>query len=94
MVEHLIITRGLLKSYNIFTVVEFFLSLSQAMEVCIDPALLSFNKTANADVDPIIAKLTSLGVSYSLQTQPIPECITWKRATVEHKVGDNLEVSY
>ncbi|KAK3724992.1 hypothetical protein QZH41_017466 [Actinostola sp. cb2023] len=62
------------------------------IEVCLDPALLSTKEARDGNVNPIIEKLTSLGVSYSLQTHPVPESITWKRAAVEHTIGEDCQI--
>lgn len=64
----------------------------QNIQVCVDPGLLSSKQGMDEDVSPILDKLTSLGVSYNVQSHLISDSITWKRATVMHFVGEDLQV--
>ena len=65
-------------------------SVLQHMQVCIDPHLIADAGEENDTC--LLQQLVELGASYSIEPQPETRAVTWKRATVEHSVGDHLQV--
>ena len=65
-------------------------SLKQIV-VCIDPGILTSGQLPDDNI--LLQKLESLGASHKIQSQLIPDVITWQRACVQHDVqGETLQV--
>lgn len=61
--------------------------------VCIDPGILTNGQLPEENV--LLQNLESLGASHKIQSQRIPESITWQRASVQHDVqSETLQVQF
>ncbi|XP_032242729.2 crossover junction endonuclease EME1 isoform X1 [Nematostella vectensis] len=60
------------------------------IKVCLDPSLIA---TDPCSEDPILSKLATLDVAYSIEPRLFPGCVTWHRVHLQHRVDEDLQIT-